>query len=126
MNVTSKPTQPRLRLPHTSTRKESGWTPPPKDDASEGSKALRALPSAVAGMAIVGAGAAFHTACKAPGILLDAAKALKDTPKVGTNLKWMTGALLPFAAAGAVVLSPVAGALFGCQPARGSRAIFDR
>ena len=116
MNVTNQPTRPQLTPPRTSVKKEqkeSNWTPPPKDDASDLTRALRAVPSAVAGMAIVGAGAAFHTARKAPGMFLDAAKAVIETPKLGTNLKWMTGALLPFAAAGAVVLSPIAGALVG-------------
>ncbi|MBT9585356.1 hypothetical protein IV102_18580 [bacterium] len=114
MNITSHRTFfPRLNPPQTTVKKEEGWIPPPKDDASNLTKALRALPSAVAGMAIVGTGAAFQTARSAPGMFLDAAKALKDTPKLGTNLKWMTGALLPFAAAGAVVLSPAVGALYG-------------
>ncbi len=83
------------------------------DDTSNVWKAIRAVPSSLAGAAICGVGCGISTAMKAPRVTLEAAKALVKTPKIGTNLKVMTGVLLPFAAVAAVALAPVAGALYG-------------
>lgn len=83
------------------------------DDTSNVWKALRAVPSSLAGAVVCGVGAAGSTIWHAPKVTLECAKALAKTDKIGINLKVMTAVLLPFAAVAAVALSPVAGALYG-------------
>lgn len=93
---------------------EKGWEEPPKDkNASNVRKAARALPASVAGAVLLGGGVAYHVGTKGYGIAKEAAKALIETPKIGRNLKVMTGALFPLAVAGAAVLAPCVGALVG-------------
>lgn len=86
---------------------------PEKDEASNVWKALRAVPSSLAGALIVGVGGAAASLIDVPRITLNAAKSLAKTPYIGTNLKVMTGVLMPFAAVAGIVLSPIAGALWG-------------
>lgn len=83
------------------------------DDTSNVWKAIRAVPSSLAGAVVCGVGAAGSTLWHAPKVTLECAKALAKTDKIGINLKVMTAVLLPFAAVAAVALSPVAGALYG-------------
>jgi hypothetical protein len=83
------------------------------DDTSNVWKAVRAVPGAVAGALVCGVGATLSSAYNVPKVTIEATKALIKTPKIGTNLKVMTGVLMPFAAVAAVALSPVAGALYG-------------
>ena len=83
------------------------------DDTSNIWKAIRAVPSSLAGAVVCGVGATVSSAINAPRVTFEAAKALAKTPKIGTNLKVMTSVLMPFAAVAAVALSPVAGALYG-------------
>jgi hypothetical protein len=102
-NTPSTPPAPQDKL-------EKG---PEKDDTSNVWKALRAVPSALAGAVIVGVGGAAATLLDVGPVTFSAAKALAKTPYIGTNLKVMTGVLLPFASVAAIVLSPIAGALYG-------------
>ncbi|MBN9414969.1 MAG: hypothetical protein J0I12_05990 [Candidatus Eremiobacteraeota bacterium] len=83
------------------------------DDTSNVWKAIRAVPSSVAGALVCGVGATLSSAYNVPKVTIEATKALVKTPKIGTNLKVMTAVLMPFAAVAAVALSPVAGALYG-------------
>ncbi len=89
------------------------WQKPEKDDASNLWKAIRAVPSALAGAVVCGVGAGAASLVDVPRVGINAAHALYNTPKVGNNLKVMTGLLLPFGAAASMVLSPIAGALYG-------------
>ncbi|MFN8610275.1 MAG: hypothetical protein U0931_22250 [Vulcanimicrobiota bacterium] len=83
------------------------------DDTSNVWKAIRAVPSSLAGAVICGAGAAGSTLINGPGAFKEACVTLAKTPKIGTNLKVLTGLMLPVAAVAGLVLSPVAGALYG-------------
>lgn len=99
--------------PNDAPPPQDQWEKPEKDDASMTWKAIRAIPSAVAGAVICGVGAGAASLVDVPRVGLNAAHALWNTPKIGTNLKVMTGALLPFGAAASMILSPIAGALYG-------------
>lgn len=124
MNITATPNnhQPVMRAanqppnntpPQDPTPPQDTWQKPAKDDASNVWKALRAVPSALAGAVICGVGAGAASLVDVPRVTVSAAQALAKTPKIGTNLKVMTGVLMPFAAVASMVLSPVAGALYG-------------
>jgi len=124
MNITATPNtnQPIMRAanqppnntpPQDPTPPQDTWQTPKKDDASNVWKALRAVPSALAGAVICGVGAGAASLVDVPRVTVSAAQALAKTPKIGTNLKVMTGVLMPFAAVASMVLSPVAGALYG-------------
>ena len=104
------PTPPTPPTPNPEDKLEKG---PQKDDASNVWKAIRAVPSSLAGAVICGVGGAAASLYDIPRVTVSAGKALAKTPYIGTNLKVMTGVLLPFAAVASLVLSPVAGALYG-------------
>jgi len=126
MNITSTPTvTPKFAPPQGPNNPppppndgppeppQDHWQKPEKDDASNVWKAIRAVPSALAGAVVCGVGGGVASLVDVPRVGLHAANALIKTPKIGTNLKVMTGALLPFGAAASMILSPLAGALYG-------------
>ncbi len=86
---------------------------PDKDDTSNVWKAIRAIPSSLAGAVICGVGGAAASLVDVPRMTVGAAKSLAKTPYIGRNLKVMTGVLLPFGAVASILLSPIAGALYG-------------
>lgn len=86
---------------------------PPDPEPGNVWKALRAIPSSLAGAVICGVGVGAASLVDVPRVTVSAARSLWHTPKIGRNLKVMTGLLLPVAAAASLVLSPIAGALYG-------------
>lgn len=83
------------------------------DDTSNVWKALRAIPSSLAGAVICGVGVGAASLVDVPRITAHAAKSLIKTPKIGPNLKVLTGILMPVAAVASMIISPLAGALYG-------------
>lgn len=121
MLIQSQPQTPKMIASQPSVQKQANQAPEqPEDGFKKGSddtsnvwKAIRAIPSSLAGAVICGAGIGAASVVDIPRITGHAAASLVKTPYIGRNLKVLTGILMPFASVASMVLSPVAGALYG-------------